>query len=328
MTLAEERNRRTSTWDRRPAIQDPNLIAAHRHQQPDHSHHPPATGKKDPSFPMVHPTDPIMHRVQGQTPQTALASPRWRGIASSPRFLRRFRELHPWSPVLGLFVTHADLDQLPVFHPAAAVRSDADLAAAARGGDFLLTRLEHDPAWRLRDFRNGRLLLCRGDSLSVYDPVSVSHRHVAVPRPRNEPLPEPDYISDCLLDGHGDGEGGAPCCFRVVTVQRERDGQRMRAMEYGSCTAGWRVHPWVDVDGIGIGIDVPAKRMRRPMHAAAAGLIFWRYDLNSSLLLDTSTMAFSIVPLPVPRTRVYAIGDTDAGACCLLNIVGATMLQV
>ncbi|KAF6998054.1 hypothetical protein CFC21_014214 [Triticum aestivum] len=261
--------------------------------------------------------------------RAALASRRWRGIASSPRFLRRFRELHPWSSVLGLFVTHADLDQLPIFHPAAAVRSDADLAAAARRADFLLTRLEHDPAWRLRDFRNGRLLLCRGDSLSVYDPVSVSHRHVAVPRPRNEALPEPEYISDCLLDldGHGDGECGAPC-FRVVTVQRERDGQRMRAMEYGSRAAGWRVHPWVDVDGIGIGIDVPAKRMRRPMHAAAAGLIFWKYDMNSSLLLDTSTMAFSIVPLPVPRTRVYAIGDTDAGACCLLNIVGATMLQV
>ncbi|KAF6992516.1 hypothetical protein CFC21_009501 [Triticum aestivum] len=263
--------------------------------------------------------------------RAALASRRWRGIASSPRFLRRFRELHPWSPVLGLFVTHADLDQLPVFYPAAAVRSDPDLAAAARGGDFLLTRLAHDPAWRLRDFHNGRLLLCRGDSLSVYNPVSISHRHVAVPRPPNEALPEPEYISDCLLDldGHVDGEGGAPCCFRVVTVQRERDGQRMRTMEYGSCpAAGWRIHPWVDVDGIDIGVDVPAKRMRRPMHSAAAGLIFWRYDLNSSLLLDTSTMVFSIVPLPAPHPRVYAIADTDAGACCLLNIVGATMLQV
>ncbi|KAF6992518.1 hypothetical protein CFC21_009503, partial [Triticum aestivum] len=197
-------------------------------------------------------------------------------------------------------------------------------------GDFLLTHLEHDPAWRLRDFRNGRLLLCRGDSVSVYNPVSISHRHVAVPRPPNGALPEPEYISDCLLDlgGHGDGEGGAPCCFRVVTVQQERDGQRMRAMEYNSCTSGWRVHPWVDVDGIDIGVDVPAKRMRRPMHAAAAGLIFWRYDLNSSLLLDTSTMVFSIVLLPVPRPRVYAIADTDAGACCFLNIVGATMLQV
>ncbi|VAH01110.1 unnamed protein product [Triticum turgidum subsp. durum] len=262
--------------------------------------------------------------------RAALASRRWRGIASSSPFLRRFRELHPWSPILGLFASQPDLQQLPIFHPAAAVRSDPDLAAAARGGDFLLTRLEDDPAWRFRDCRNGRLLLSRGDSLSLYDPVS--HRHVAVPRPRNdEPLvPAPpgaaEYISDCLLDGHG--EDGTAACFHVVTVQR--DDQRLRAMEYASCMPEWRIHPWVD------GIDVPAQSMR-PMHAAAAGLIFWRRDRNSSLLLDTSTMAFSIVPLPVPHPlatqlprppAAYAVGDTEAGACCLLLILGTAMLQV
>ncbi|XBJ14289.1 hypothetical protein VPH35_006349 [Triticum aestivum] len=71
------------------------------------------------------------------------------------------------------------------------------------------------------------------------------------------------------------------------------------------------------------------------MLAAAAGLIFWRYDRNSSLLLDTSTMAFSIVPLPVTITThtmmppgAYAIGDTEAGVCCLLLMVGRTTLQV
>ncbi|KAM0905031.1 hypothetical protein ACQ4PT_017634 [Festuca glaucescens] len=119
--------------------------------------------------------------------RAALSSRRWRRVASCPDFLRRFRERRPSSPVLGLFVSQADLGQLPVFHPSASVRSDPDLSAAARGGDFLLTRLEHDPAWRLRDCRNGRLLLCRGDFLSVYDPVS--HQHVAVCRPPNEPLP-------------------------------------------------------------------------------------------------------------------------------------------
>ncbi|KAF6993226.1 hypothetical protein CFC21_010146 [Triticum aestivum] len=259
--------------------------------------------------------------------RAALASRRWRGIASSSPFLRRFRELHPRSPILGLFASQPDLQQLPIFHPAAAVRSDPDLKAAARGGDFLLTRLEDDPAWRFRDCRNGRLLLCRGgDSLSLYDPVS--HRHVAVPRPRNDepllPVPLPpgaaEYIWDCLLDGHGE--------FRVVTVQR--DDQRLRAMEYASCTAEWGIHPWVD------GIRMPAHaQSMRPMLAAAAGLIFWRYDRNSSLLLDTSTMAFSIVPLPVAIATqtmmppgAYAIGDTEEGVCCLLHIVGRTTLQV
>ncbi|XP_047088424.1 uncharacterized protein LOC124700317 isoform X5 [Lolium rigidum] len=74
------------------------------------------------------------------------------------------------------------------------------------------------------------------------------------------------------------------------------------------------------------------------MPAAAAGLIFWRRDQSSSLLLDTSTMAFSTVPLPAPlvvisknplRPRpVYTIGDTEAGVCCLVAIVGRATLQV
>ncbi|XBJ14295.1 hypothetical protein VPH35_006355 [Triticum aestivum] len=255
----------------------------------------------------THATEKLI--AKGTSP--ALASRRWRDIASSSPFLRRFRELHPRSPILGLFASQPDLPQLPIFHPAAAVRSDPDLVAAARGGDFLLTRLEDDTAWRFRDCRNGCLLLCRGDSVSLYDPVS--HRHVAVPRPRNDepllPVLPPgaaEYIWDCLLDGHGE--------FRVVTVQRE--GQRLRGMEYASRTAEWRIHPWVD------GIRMPA-------HAQSI------YDRNSSLLLDTSTMAFSIVPLPVTITThtmmppgAYAIGDTEAGVCCLLLMVGRTTLQV
>uniref|UniRef100_A0ACD5TYE3 Uncharacterized protein n=3 Tax=Avena sativa TaxID=4498 RepID=A0ACD5TYE3_AVESA len=255
--------------------------------------------------------------------RAALSSRRWRRVASSPDFLRRFRERHPSPPVLGLFVSQTDLGQLPVFHPSASVRSDPDLAAAARGGDFLLTRLEHDPSWRLRDCRNGRLLLCRGESLSVYSPIS--HLHVAVRRPPTEPLPPlpgTEYIAECLL-----GEEYGAASFRVVSVQR--DGPRLRAMEYRSGMPDWRCHPWV------YGIDL-AKLCTPAMPAAAAGLIFWRLDQNSSLLLDTSTMAFSTVPLPAPllstqpiRPRpVYGVGDTEDGECCLVIMTGRNTLQV
>jgi hypothetical protein len=178
--------------------------------------------------------------------RAALSSRRWRRVATTPDFLRRLRERHPTPPVLGLFVAQQDLGQLPVFHPSPSVRADPDLAAAARGGDFLLTRLDHGPAWRLRDCRHGRLLLCGGDSLSVYEPVS--HRHVPVRRPC--PVPGTEYMADCLLGNHI-GES-----FRVVSVHRH--GTRLRAMEYRSGTPEWRCHPWVD------GIDVA-------MHAAHAG---------------------------------------------------------
>ncbi|KAK1692467.1 hypothetical protein QYE76_009164 [Lolium multiflorum] len=102
-------------------------------------------------------------------------------------------------------------------------------------------------------------------------------------------------------------------------------------MEYRSCTLEWRRHPWAD------GIDEPT--LHTPaMPAAASGLIFWRCDKSSSLLLDTSTMTFSTVPLPAPlailwdhplRSRpVYAIGDTQAGECCLVSNIGRAMFQV
>ncbi|CAM0958419.1 unnamed protein product [Alopecurus aequalis] len=255
--------------------------------------------------------------------RAALSSSRWRRVASSPDFLRRFRERRPSPPVLGLFLSQADLGQLPVFHPSASVRSDRDLAAAARGGDFLLTRLEHDPAWRLRDCRNGRLLLRRGDSLSVYDPVS--HRHIAVRRPQNDPcnVSGAEYMADCFLGGHGES-------FRVVSVQR--DGLRLRAMEYCSGMLDWRCHPWM------AGMNVAP--LRAPaMPAAATDLLFWRCDEYACILLDTSTMTFSTVSIPLalvnlesteqlsPRP-VYAIGDTEAGECCLVSILGRTKLQV
>jgi hypothetical protein len=100
-------------------------------------------------------------------------------------------------------------------------------------------------------------------------------------------------------------------------------------MEHRSGTPDWICHPWVD------GVDVAT--LRTPaMPAAAAGLLFWRHDQTSSLVLDTRTMAFSTVPLPAPlavlhplRLRpVYAVGDAEAGACCLAAIVGRTTLQV
>ena len=115
--------------------------------------------------------------------------------------------------------------------------------------------------------------------------------------------------------------------FRVVSVQR--DGQRLRAMEHRS--GDWRCHPWVE------GIDVATLRVPA-MPAAAAGLIFWSCEQYSFLLLDTTTMAFSTISLPLPLANLsteqlrprpwYAIGDTEAGECCLVSVIGRTTLQV
>uniref|UniRef100_A0A0D9Y9D9 F-box protein AT5G49610-like beta-propeller domain-containing protein n=1 Tax=Oryza glumipatula TaxID=40148 RepID=A0A0D9Y9D9_9ORYZ len=239
--------------------------------------------------------------------RAALASKCWLAVASGPDFLRRFRARHTSSPLLGLFVSHGS-SGLPVFHPAATVRSDPDLGAAVLGGDFSLIRVGdgEDPRWQLRDCRNGRLLLCGGRSVAVYDPVS--RRRVSIRRPQDDPFSDA-YIADCLL--HGRGDNGA-ASFRVVSVQRH--GRRMRAAEYNSGTREWSFHPWVE----------NMRRPRRGQAMHAAGIIFWKCEDNFVILLDTLTMEFSMLGLPVSlfQPSKYAIGEMEDGVCCLVCLDG------
>ncbi|KAF7052913.1 hypothetical protein CFC21_060935 [Triticum aestivum] len=215
------------------------------------------------------------------------ASGRLRRVASNPGFLRCFRARHASSSphgFLGVF-SRWQPSGLPLFHLAGPARSDPGLVAIAHAGDFLLACLEDDPAWRLHDCRNGRLLLSRGrGSLSVYDPISL--RRIDIDRPHDDPFPD-GYIADanCLVD---DGDAS----FRVVSLQV--DGRRrLRAVEYDSRSHGWRFHPWA-------ADTVTAPPAYQTMYAA--GLMFWNHDGDtagaSSLLLDTRTRDFSMLPLP------------------------------
>nr|CAB3466485.1 unnamed protein product [Digitaria exilis] len=161
--------------------------------------------------------------------RAALASTRWRQVASSPVFLRRYRSRHPSPPLLGLYAQRsAHAGGLPSFQLADSVRSDRALARFVRAGDFNLTGLDSHPEWRLLDCHNSRLLLSRGESRAVYDP--------------NSPLQEgTSIISECLLQGRGDDAAS----FRVVSVEHRGRDQMVRAAEYDSCTRQWRRHQWV-----------------------------------------------------------------------------------
>lgn len=60
----------------------------------------------------------------------------------------------------------------------------------------------------------------------------------------------------------------------------------------------------------------------------AVGNIFWRYDTSSVLVLETSTMEFSLRPLPpvlsVYHPSRYAIGEIRDDECCLVCLKGLT----
>jgi hypothetical protein len=241
-----------------------------------------------------------------------LASDRFRRIASSPDFLRRFRARHASSSprsFLGVFAQR-EYRGLPVFQLAGSARSDPGLVAVARSGDFLLAGLEDDPFWRIDDCRNGHLLLYkdRSAALTIYDPISL--RRTDISPPQNNHFPS--FTVSCLLN---DGDGS----FRVVTLQVDSC-RRFRAVEYDSRLHEWRYHPWA----------ADANRTSSRYHAMyAAGLIFFVNDgsTDSSLILDTSTMEFSMLPLPATITRYYSVGETEDGKCCLVWVRNG-LLQV
>ncbi|XP_048562908.1 uncharacterized protein LOC125543572 isoform X2 [Triticum urartu] len=270
--------------------------------------------------------------------QAALVSGRLRRIASDSKFLCRFRERHPSSPLVGLFASDdgRGCAPWPHFYPARFCKGpDRDITAVTRKGDFFLTRFDGEPSLRLRDCRNGLLLLSLEDSsLCIYDPVSK--RRVGIPRRPHDGMAGRQCLADCLLDaGRGTGTSStvrqcgprtmpqAMESFRVVSLQQQS--QEIRALVYDSNTLEWHHHPWVSpwTDGI--------KRLPKwgTMAMYAAGNVFWRCAQQSLVLvLETSTMEFSLRPLPPDLSfRVpsrYAIGEIEDGKGCLVCLTGLT----
>uniref|UniRef100_A0A0A9AAY2 F-box domain-containing protein n=1 Tax=Arundo donax TaxID=35708 RepID=A0A0A9AAY2_ARUDO len=259
--------------------------------------------------------------------RAALACARWRSLATSRDFLRRFRALHS-PPLLGCFVSF--MSSVGAAFHRAQICSDRDLAAAGRGGDFFLTGLEDERQWRIRDCHHGLLLLTSVDDFALLNPVSRRLIKISSRRPiASYEFKNRFSFHCCLLPAYG-GDDVQMASFRLVALEyRSYNGQQVCAHVYSSGTGEWRTHPWAPPS-----IEPPPPHWNRDessypsMHSA--GRIYWKYQKGDVLLsLDTApggSMEFSHVALPpVPELyrpqAPYVVGDSEGGACCLVCVV-------
>jgi hypothetical protein len=249
----------------------------------------------------------IMLRLPTPAPlvRAASVSKSWRRIIAAQRFLGEYRERHPSSPFIGLYIPQ-EFGGLPSFLMADSIRGSGDNDLVRAAEKACLGALKGHPEWRLLDCHNGRLLLARGvEAIEVYSPLA--REGISLCLPQNDCLPV--NFSACLLQGHG----GDVASFRVVSVQHHR--RSVRAIEYDSRTKVWTNHPWKTLHNI----EGSQKGEMKMMHAG--GLIFCKCKGSSLLLLDTSNIEFSSLPLPQDNNpNHYAIGEMADGVCCLVSV--------
>ncbi|KAL6863723.1 hypothetical protein ACP4OV_016626 [Aristida adscensionis] len=260
----------------------------------------------------------------------ALVCRRWRRVASSPAFLRRFRRLHP-PPLLGFFVCNGGrpyrhhpipglaLDErhspavldptfLPVAPPPPGVAG-----AVRRCRGFSLGSLPSVDHWALADARDGLLLLCSSCDRSRYGyylelpDCRRIPQHFAVCDPlsgRSVLLPERDagmyigfkYLGAALLTGDDNDEGDT-FSFEVLLVTYCDKGPFLCAFSSSS-------REWVE-------LPCPATEKlydyRTPWiddGARAGGCLYWvvhdwEMEFQHLLVLDTHTKKFSTMNLPL-----------------------------
>jgi hypothetical protein len=276
----------------------------------------------------------IFHRLPSLETLTraALTCRAWRlAVAScSPAFRRRFRELHR-SPLLGVFGELIRV-ALPVF--AAARSRDPDVVAAIRRVDFALSFLSEPHAdaggvllrWRLCYCRDGRLLLVDWDAelLAIVNPLSRRR---------------PDYIHMPLTETTTEGRRGGPLIFADVHLLSSTDDDLnsfrlvhfccdesgVRASVFSSDTRDWSVHPWTEVAARAQHPDGHQYWLVNGMQAD--GFISWPFcNREYVLMLDTTTMEFSVLELP-PICRMtgmnFVVTRRDGAPCVVYYYYGS-----
>ncbi|XP_047067385.1 uncharacterized protein LOC124675358 [Lolium rigidum] len=252
----------------------------------------------------------------------------FRRLVTDRAFLRRLRSLHA-APFLG-FLNHNG------FHPALPPHPSAPAArAVSLAADFSYSFIpSHDGGWKVRDVRDGRVLLDRTPEdadaeessspvftdLAVCDPL---HRRclqlppipddlaASVEHPQRVEFQrwcEPFLVPPCQNDETSETS------FRVIWMAQCKT--KLVAFVFSSTTGEWRAvasQGWADLLA---GTGVSTASSKSPVFFGrqyACGCFYWVMDWREKLLtLDTTTMEFSIADLP-PGCRRPPIAIVDAG---------------
>ncbi|KAL6656748.1 hypothetical protein ACP70R_004528 [Stipagrostis hirtigluma subsp. patula] len=250
------------------------------------------------------PTPAALARVS-----TACAS--FRRIVADRSFLRRFRAIHP-PPLLGFVNDYG-------FHPAEPPHTSAPLARAlADAADFsysFVLPLPYGvcgPRWRLRDVRDGRVLLeCSkfsgegadiSTNLAVCDPVS--RRYVLLPcipedltTQQGRPL---EFVP--FLAPTGDDE--EETSFKVMCMAQYKS--KLVVFVFSSIAREWCIA--ASPSWSSLGMAAPSHRAGFSYFDYVHGCFYWAaHWVNKLLVLDWRRMEFSTVDTP-PDYQMWCMG--------------------
>ncbi|CAN6356988.1 unnamed protein product [Urochloa humidicola] len=224
----------------------------------------------------------------------------FRRVVSGRRFLRRVRSHHA-PPVLGFLYGSTSPGFLPAGSPRGAAPADRALARAA---DFAFSFLPGNGRWRVRDARDGRILLSSGQPSS---PTSSSPTHCTAGTCRSPASPTmsspPSPTSTCTPS--------SPSSIRPATRIRKRQTPeilpfrvicnvlsetKVATFIFSSATGEWRGVTSFSFRSYGaIRHPGPGSLVRH----YASRCFYWTHDSwNYLLVLDTSEMKFSVAGLP------------------------------
>uniref|UniRef100_A0A3B6PVF6 Kinesin motor domain-containing protein n=1 Tax=Triticum aestivum TaxID=4565 RepID=A0A3B6PVF6_WHEAT len=238
--------------------------------------------------------------------RAALTCRSWLGAVRSSRSFRSlFRALHP-APLVGIFL---EINEGSVRSFAPFCRSDPDVNAALRRGDFFLTSLpaeddEHASCWSIMDCRDGYILLWNMVSVAVVNPMTWAVDII--------PVPEDAWkVSDwkftlCFHLQFSEN----PWPFHVVCVCSQVS--RVRVAIFSSETRDWDVHSWMEIGG--------EFNMQDSVTTLLGGSIYQSLCGEArAIRINRATMEVSSLYLPSLATYGDSmVGDTEDGKLCMV----------